>query len=217
MGRQGLDSEFTVKMTGVKNKTASEEKKLEFSKRIGVSVEKKLEFSKRISLRVSVVTGNVPDALWGKCEKRNEVPLPKTPEAKTIEVAVGIRISCIAPKPQHELLDIKIQKLAFRKLKDKEVEWKNHGEEATLSYGAGTTIFSTIMASKVIEERKKICDCLKKQMDGYLQKKARETHEEQPPFDWNEVDHLEELASRKKDDSYFQSTINLCPVGSSYE
>jgi hypothetical protein len=201
MGKQVLDSEFSVTISPVKHKIASDEEKLEF----------------RNKFSVSVVTGNVPDALWGKCAVENDVSLPKTPEAKTIEVAVGIRISCIVPKPQHELLDIQIWKLAYQNLPKKDVKWQNPEEEAARGYGADDAIFSTIMASKVIEERKEICDCLKKQMDGYLQKKALDTHEEQPPFAWNEVDHLEELASRKKGDSYFQSTIKLCPVGCSYE
>jgi len=201
MGKQVLDSEFSVTISPVKHKIASDEEKLEF----------------RNKFSVSVVTGNVPDALWGKCAVENDVSLPKTPEAKTIEVAVGIRISCIVPKPQHELLDIQIWKLAYQNLPKKDVKWQNPEEEAARGYGADDTIFSTIMASKVIEERKEICDCLKKQMDSYLQKKALKTHEEQPPFVWNEVDHLEEIASRKKDDSYFQSTIKLRPVGSSYE
>jgi hypothetical protein len=201
MGKQVLDSEFSVTISPVKHKIASDEEKLEF----------------RNKFSVSVVTGNVPDALWGKCAVENDVSLPKTPEAKTIEVAVVIRISCIVPKPQHELLDIQIWKLAYQNLPKKDVKWQNPEEEAARGYGADDTIFSTIMASKVIEERKEICDCLKKQMDSYLQKKALKTHEEQPPFVWNEVDHLEEIASRKKDDSYFQSTIKLRPVGSSYE
>ena len=145
MGKQVLDSEFSVTISPVKHKIASDEEKLEF----------------RNKFSVSVVTGNVPDALWGKCAVENDVSLPKTPEAKTIEVAVGIRISCIVPKPQHELLDIQIWKLAYQNLPKKDVKWQNPEEEAARGYGADDTIFSTILASKVIEERKEICDCLK--------------------------------------------------------
>jgi len=197
MGKQGLDSEFTVKIFGVKDKIAPPEKKVEFSKRISVSM----------------VTGNVPDALWGKCDTKNEVPLPKTPEAKTIEVAIGVRISCIPPEPKHRLPEIEIKELAFQS-DTKVVKWENFGKEGTPGYPAGTTIFSTIEEEGVVTRRDHVRECLMEHMDRYLQEKARETHEEQPPFIWNQP-NLVQLSQAERD--YFQSSITLAPLGSSYE
>jgi len=50
-------------------------------------------------VEVSAITGNVADAVWGKSETEGLVPLLKTPERKTIEAALGIRMVSIPQDP----------------------------------------------------------------------------------------------------------------------
>jgi hypothetical protein len=76
------------------------------------------------NIRVSTISGNVPDALWGKSEKEGVVPLPEKAERKTIEAGLGIRIVCIPQKPEHSLAEIPIKEFAFENLPGKRVDWK---------------------------------------------------------------------------------------------
>jgi hypothetical protein len=73
-------------------------------------------------IKVSAITGNVPDALWGKPEKEGLVPVPKTPETKTVEVALGIRIVILPRSPEHSLPDIPIESLEYETI-SKSVDW----------------------------------------------------------------------------------------------
>jgi hypothetical protein len=73
-------------------------------------------------VRVSAVTGNVPDAVWGKSENEGIVPLPKKPERKTIEVSLGIRIVSIPQAPAHALTAIPIEKFQYEPI-TKDVDW----------------------------------------------------------------------------------------------
>ncbi len=99
MGKINLQSTFRVTVEGTQKERITE---------------------KQIS--VSVITGNVPDAVWGKSEKEGVVPLPKTPERKTIEAALGVRIDSIQQAPVDSLPAIPIARFQYEDL-PKRVDW----------------------------------------------------------------------------------------------
>ena len=153
------------------------------------------------NLRVSVVTGNVPDALWGKSAVSGQVPLPEKPERKTIRAMVGIRVYCESPEPANPLSRIEIATLAYQQSK-KVVEWAVREEIQPYSDNTDITIFNTIWLETVRVERDSILNCLRG--DG---------------FKMNEPD-LEEFSKIGDPDSgqppfggYFQEEPQLCALG----
>lgn len=144
---------------------------------------------------VSAVTGNVPDAMWGKSEKEGLVPLPKTPEGKTIEAALGVRIDAIPQDPVNSLPAMPIEKFKFE-LIAKSVDWAvverpkyAKPEERWSKYG---TIWQD---DSVRQRRKEILECLRQHMP--------------PELALNEP-HLERLSATE---DYFQQRPEMNAVG----
>jgi hypothetical protein len=184
MGRQSLDSRFKVSIFDSAKKP------------VGAGI-----FS------VSEVTGNVPDALWGKCAIENDVPLPKTPEAKTIEVAVGIRVVCIPLEPELPLPVIAGDTFK-EQLYEKRVVWEYTKDLPKITQpGAGTKIFNTIwLNADVTEKRTKVLNCLREQL--------RLSEQQLPPDSVLNEPNLE-LLGKSKD--YFQAGPAMNSVGHKYE
>ena len=149
-------------------------------------------------VRVSAIVGNVPDALWGKCVKQGDVPLPKTPENKTIAATIGIRIDCVARGLKEPLLDIPIGEFKWEHI-DKRVEWASPaGPPQYKLHPAGTTVFNTIWSESVKTKRMDILKCLRHQGSELNEPKLEE------------FGKLEELSSTTAD--YFQAEPEMCPL-----
>jgi hypothetical protein len=73
-------------------------------------------------VKVSAITGDVPDALWGKSEKEGVVPLPNQPERKTIAAALGLRIVSIPRDPANSLPAIALKEFQYENI-SKSVDW----------------------------------------------------------------------------------------------
>jgi hypothetical protein len=187
-------------------------------------------------VQVSAITGNVPDALWGKCDEEGYVPLPKKPETKTIEATIGIRITCASPYPigdpidppdgpAYPLPDIAIEKLSYQDIY-KGAGWENP-EEITNPY-AGAATFSEIMSKKVVDERAPILDCLQHVYDSHYEaRKNSKKPIEERTLNEPHLEELEELAKlenltkeelkklAKEKESYSQSAPDQYALGSS--
>lgn len=120
-------------------------------------------------VKVSAVTGNVPDAVWGICAVEDKVPLPKTPDTKTIEATLGIRIDGIPQHPVGSLLEIRIEKFRFAPIL-KSVDWAllelptyAKPEEKWTDY---STVWSdpAVVESRVEQNRNAVLAYLRKQL-----------------------------------------------------
>lgn len=140
MGRTTLKSVFTVVADGIKP----------------------------ANVRVTAVLGKVPKAMWGRAHTELSVPAPKLPKTDTsdegtIEVMLGIRITCIQRKPAHEVPAIEIQQ--FKRGDEKKVDWGHAaaGAARAISRG-GRTIFNTIESAAVVQRRKEVLTCIQKHL-----------------------------------------------------
>lgn len=165
MGRTSLESVFTVTADGI-------------------------EPGKHV--KVSAITGNVPDAVWGN---EGLVLLPKTPDRKTVKATLGIRIVCIPQVPVAELPAIPIKEFDFD-LIEKTVDWGEPGKLPKYKLSEeGATIFNTICSDSVNESRKAILACLRRQLPADLL--------------LNEPD----LKRLSNDKDYFQARPEMTAVG----
>lgn len=115
-------------------------------------------------VKVSEITGNVPDAVWGKSEKEGLVPLPKAPGSKTIEATLGIRIICIPQKPVHSLTAIPIKELVFERI-SKSVDWALQERPKYDQPEKTWTNYSAIWTDDSVRERRKeVLACLRQQL-----------------------------------------------------
>ncbi len=154
--------------------------------------------AKREKVQVSAIAGNVPDALWGKCVKQGDVPVPKTPENKTIAATIGIRIACVPQGLKDPLLDIPIGELEWQYI-DKTVEWASPIAPPRYKLPKpGTTVFNTIWSESVRTKRMDILKCLRDQGSELNEPKL------------GEFGKLEELSSTTAD--YFQAEPEMCPL-----
>jgi len=114
---------------------------------------------KHEKLHVSAITGNVADALWGKCAVEKEVPLPEKPENKTVPATVGIRIACTPLEPAFSL---PVMPAATLKEQDyvMTVPRENPGNLPKTIGAGGKKFFETIWADTTVTKRKAILGCL---------------------------------------------------------
>jgi len=138
-------------------------------------------------LRISAITTGVPDALWGKSAVAGRVDKLKTPGAKTLLAMVGIRVSCLAPEPEHALNPIPLERLKFENF-DLPVSWEDPGMPMPISVDA-KGFWSTIWGDQeVTTRRNQILASLGAQSPFVLNRpdlsllaKARETYFQSAP------------------------------------
>jgi hypothetical protein len=191
MGKTSLSSKLRVSINGVAND--------------------------RDNLRVALVETGVPEALWGPAAEEGKVPLPGTPEAKTIRAKAGLQISFAPRHPQGALPPILIGKLAYETI-EKPIPWDDDLEPAAaitadekhrvllesgvIREGDQTSpprlaLIATAEAKAVIMERNAIL--------GVLAHKS--------PFKLNKVG-LNHLAKGRE--SYFQADPEICRTGEAF-
>jgi hypothetical protein len=146
-------------------------------------------------VKVSAITGNVPDAVWGKSETEGLVPLLKTPERKTIEAALGIRMASIPQDPVHGLPAIAIEKFAFEPI-PKNVDWAVRELPKYVKPEEKWTNYSAIWSDDSVRKRRNdVLACLRQQLP--------------PDLVLNEP-HLERLSVTE---NYFQQQPEMNAVG----
>jgi hypothetical protein len=176
------------------------------------------------AFRVSAIMGNVPDALWGKCDDLDEegrIALPKTPETKTIEATIGIRIVLVYPPPEEVALlgEIPIGKLVYQNIgnddigngaKGKKAAWENKQEIRNTQ--TGRAAFDKIMSTEVADRRRLILDCVRRAYESHYDTRK----ESKNPIEKRTLHEpgLEELVARDKNGSYFQSKPGRYDLGS---
>ena len=72
--------------------------------------------------RISVVKTAVPEALWGPSDRDGQVKLATVPQAKTLEVSAGLRISFDPKHPQGALPAMEIEKFKYETF-NKPIPW----------------------------------------------------------------------------------------------
>ncbi len=146
-------------------------------------------------VKISPITGNVPDAMWGKSEKEGIVPTPKKPETKTIDAALGVRIESIPLPPVGSLAPIPISKLTYEVI-PKRVDWHVENLPAYTRPTAKWTDNKTIWTDNSVNQRRlDVLKFLRQDMpDGLL---------------LNEP-HLERLSANQ---DYFQQQPEMNAVG----
>jgi len=144
-------------------------------------------------VKLSAITSNVPDALWGKSEQKGLV-LPTTPENKTIPATVGVRIDCIPQAPQ-DSLDIPIAELKDSAIPAKHVDWAVLEPPEYKQTAKRWTDYKEISSKSVAKTRNAVLECLRKQL----------------PADWVLNEPNLEVLSETKD--YFQQQPELNAVG----
>ena len=147
-------------------------------------------------VKVSAITGNVPDAVWGKSETEGLVPLLKTPERKTIEAALGIRMVSIPQDPVHGLPAIAIEKFAYEPI-PKNVDWSVRELPKYVKPEEKWTYYSAIWSDDSVfrQRRDDVLACLRQQLP--------------PDLVLNEP-HLERLSVTE---NYFQQQPEMNAVG----
>jgi hypothetical protein len=146
-------------------------------------------------VKISPITGNVPDAMWGKSEKEGIVPTPRKPETKTIDAALGVRIESIPLHPVGSLAPIPISKLTYEVI-PKRVDWHVENLPAYTRPTAKWTDNKTIWTDNSVNQRRlDVLKFLRQDMpDGLL---------------LNEP-HLERLSANQ---DYFQQQPEMNAVG----
>jgi len=178
MGKTKLDSEFSVSIRNI--------------------LDSSLQPADRKNLRVTPIENNVPEALWGKSEREGVVP-PAAPEAKTIAVTLGIRISFAPIHPQGALPAMAIEKFAYETF-NKPIPW-DPGLKPAAAFSADEVRgegLDTVMSEKTTSKRNAVLDVLARQS----------------PFDLNRV-NLAELVKNRE--SYFQADPTISRLGSRNE
>jgi len=146
-------------------------------------------------INVSAITGNVPDAVWGKSEKEGLIPLPQTPKRKTIEAALGMRIDSIPQDPVNVLPPIAIEKFKCEPI-SKSVDWTVVERPEYVRPEARWSKYSTIWTDDSVKQhRNDILEFLRQQM--------------LPDLVLNEP-HLERLSATE---DYFQQQPEINAVG----
>ena len=147
-------------------------------------------------INVSAITGNIPDAVWGISETKDDiVPLPKTPESKTIEAALGVSIVSIPQDPENSLPAIAIEKFNFERI-SKRVDWAVVDRPKYVKPEERWSKYSTIWQDDSVRQRRnEVLRCLREEM----------------PLDrvLNEP-HLERLSATE---DYFQQLPEMNAVG----
>jgi hypothetical protein len=146
-------------------------------------------------VKLSVILGNVPDAVWGKSEKEGLVLLPQSPERKTIEAAVGIRIASIPQNPVNGLPAIPIEKFQYERI-SKNVDWTVVELPKYVKPEARWRKYTTIWKDDSVSQRRN--DVLK-----FLR-------EQMPPGLVLNEPHLERLSATE---DYFQQQPEMNAVG----
>jgi hypothetical protein len=146
-------------------------------------------------VEVSAITGNVPDALWGKSAKDGVVQLPQTPERKTIEAALGICVVSIPQKPANSLPAIAIEKFNYERI-SKRVDWATVERPKYVRPEARWSNYSTIWQDTSVKQRRNdVLEFLREQM---------------PPDRILNEPHLERLSATE---DYFQQQPEMNAVG----
>jgi hypothetical protein len=146
-------------------------------------------------VKVSAITGNVPDAVWGKSKEEGLVPLLETPERKTIEATLGIRMASIPQDPVHGLPAIPIEKFDYDPI-GKNVDWAVRDLPKYVKPGEKWTNYSAIWSDDSVKQRRNdVLAFLRQQLP--------------PDLVLNEP-HLEQLSVTE---NYFQQQPEMNAVG----
>jgi hypothetical protein len=120
-------------------------------------------------VKVSAITGNVPDAVWGKSHAEGLVALPKTPQSKTIHATLGIRITCIPQQPVHGLPAMPIEKFDFERIPLKSVDWSVRERPKYAKPQQKWTNYSAIWTDDAVRARRDdVLACLRRQLPSDL-------------------------------------------------
>jgi len=146
-------------------------------------------------VKVSAITGEVPDAVWGKSEKEGLIPLPQTPKRETVKAALGISIVSIPQDPVNVLPPIAIEKFKYEPI-SKSVDWAVVERPEYVRPEGRWSKYSTIWTDDSVKQRRNdILEFLRQQMP--------------PDLVLNEP-HLERLSATE---DYFQQQPEMNAVG----
>ena len=145
-------------------------------------------------VKVSAITGEVPDAVWGKSEKEGLIPLPRTPKSETIKAALGIRIASIPQDPVNVLPPMAIEKFKYEPI-SKSVDWAVVERPEYVRPEGRWSKYSAIWTDDSVRQRRNdILEFLRQQMppdlllnEPHLERlSATEDYFQQQP-EWNAV------------------------------